>query len=143
MIGKKEFGDSPSESLKYFDFRKEKTIGQDIDEVKKIDKVSGGYDHIWVFGENNKTNDITLKNSATDIQLKVTSDADAVIMYANCYPKENIEFNPSGVDTLNAGITIEPIKFFTRDKVGETLNINPSKEFTRNITYTFSDISTK
>jgi len=133
-------GEISLDKAKEFDFRKEKAIGQHIEKAKELDLTSGGYDHIWKF--NNSTNNtITLKNPDNGISLKVDTDADAVIMYANCYPHTDDAMNPSGKDALYAGITIEPIKFFVQDPNTKELNdiiYTPDKPYTRNITYTFN-----
>lgn len=127
----KDVADTP------WDFRDAKKIGKDIEEAKSKDPVSRGYDHIWKFDDDGEENYVELKNPKTNLSLKVTSDADAVILYSNCYPHEGMEINPSGTDTLFSGITIEPIKSFTKYSV-EDLNITPDKPFSRYISYKFS-----
>lgn len=117
-----------------WDFRNEKRIGKDIAAAKAKDLTSGGYDHIWKFDDKYKTNDIVLKNPNNKISLTVNTDANAVIMYANCYPHENDLMNPSGKDALYAGITIEPIQFF---KKAEDLIRTPDNPYQRHISYTF------
>lgn len=120
-----------------FDFTTTKTIGKDIEAAKASDITSGGYDHIWYFGDDKF--DVKLKNPKNGITLQVDSDADAIIMYANCYPHENDEMNPSGKDTLYSGISVEPYKFFTKDQDSiDGLMITPDKPFERNITYTIT-----
>jgi len=130
-IGKINVKDTP------FDFRGGKAIGKDIEKAKAEDETSGGYDHIWIFNENKQY--INLTNPKTNIKLHVDTDADAIIMYANCYPHTNDEMNPSGKDALYSGISVEPYKFFTKDSVSD-LNIAPDEPFTRNISYTFSGL---
>lgn len=122
-----------------FDFRTGKKIGKDIETAKEYDPISGGYDHIWKFNDGESNRYINLYNDKTKINLHVDTDADAIIMYANCYPHENDEMNPSGKDSLYSGISVEPYKFFTKDTVDD-LMITPDKPFTRNITYTFSTL---
>lgn len=121
-----------------FDFSQEngKPIGQDVEKAKEEDPVSGGYDHIWIFKDENSRY-IELTNPDNKLKLRMDTDADAIIMYSNCYPHKDDEMNPSGKDALYSGISVEPYKFFTKDTVSD-LNITPNNPFKRNISYTVS-----
>lgn len=135
---KKIENDSP------WNFKNGKLVGADIDKAATQDPVSGGYDHIWYFGNNadedKRTCNLELKNDTSHIKLNVESpDSDAVIMYANCYPVDGQKMNDGELDTKYGAITIEPYTFFTTEQQSiEKLFIDKNKSFSRHISYTFS-----
>lgn len=122
--------------FKDWNFTSAKKIGDDIEDAATKDRVSGGYDHVWKFDETSSgLHTVTLANPGTGLSLNVTTDATGIIMYANCFPKENQEMNPGGLDTKYAAITVEPYTFFTRNTVEDALCITPDQTFTRYISY--------
>lgn len=126
-----------------WDFSIAKPIGQNINEAKEKDPISGGYDHIWCLNRNQTSNnpDVILSNLEKNLQLTVTADnqTNGVIMYANCYPHDGMTINDYQTDTLYAGITIEPYKFFANNDASN-LMYTPGNPFTRHINYTISNI---
>ena len=134
VIGEKSLNDTENAP---WNFQNTKNIGQDIAEAKRLDPAAGGYDHIWKFTEGLDTHTITLKNPDNNLQLDVTTDANAVIMYSNCYPNNNLEMITGETDGLYNAITIEPYTFFKSDDVSP-LNITPDKTFSRYISYKLS-----
>lgn len=134
------------ESNSPWNFKSGKNIGKDIQKAKELDSVSGGYDHIWYFGNNTtesaRSCKLEIANDVTKIKLNVeSSDSDAVIMYANCYPVAGQKMNNGEEDTQYAAITIEPYTFFTTEQQSmEKLFINKDKSFSRHISYIFSNI---
>jgi len=128
-----------------FDFyTNPKRIGADIAEAKAFDPVSAGYDHIWYMGTPAGTAETQLNQiilSYNHTKLTVKTDADSVIIYANCYPHEGIAMNTDVADEtdhLNGGLTIEPFTFFTKDQMNDgTAPIfhTPNNPYTRKIIY--------
>lgn len=118
-----------------WNFLEPKEIGKDIKSAEARDPVSGGYDHVWKFNESTeKLHTVTLSNPANGLSLEVSTDATGVILYANCFPKENQEMNPKGKDTRYAGITIEPFTYFGRKSI-DNIIVYPNETFTREIHY--------
>lgn len=140
VIGTKKVTDAGNEP---WNFKTAKEIGKDIEEAARKDVVSGGYDHIWYFGENDNIGENDLVLESDKIRLDVTSeDSNAVIMYSNCWEVDGQEMNDGEKDTKYAAITIEPYTFFTTEQKSiEKLFINKDKSFTRHITYSFSDVN--
>lgn len=124
-----------------WDFKQAKEIGNDIFEAQRQDPISGGYDHIWKFdqGGGSNFNTIKLTHPYNDTKLTVTTDADAVIMYANCFEHEGLIMTDGQADRQYAAITIEPYKFFTTTTVDDLL-IDKGQEFTRYISYQLESV---
>ena len=68
----------------YFDFRKAKTIGQDIDKFEDIQlSRGGGYDHCWVLNQSVKdAPSATLYSPKTKINVDVYTTEDGIQIYA-------------------------------------------------------------
>lgn len=131
VIGEKPVASTP------WDFNGGKKIGDDIEEAKTQDEVSGGYDHIWYFGEDEFNFELSYGNTKLTVD---SIDSNAVIMYANCYPVKDQIMSDDKKDTKYAAITIEPYTFFTTEQQSiEKLFIDKDKSFSRHITYTFSN----
>jgi len=118
------------------------TIGSRIEKAKELDPISGGYDNIWASKEGELLKDIKLFNDKNTLKVSwIGGEANAIIMYSNCYPHINDEMNPSGKDELYAGISVEPYKFFSRNDLSPIMygpNEDNGPTFENVITYTFS-----
>ncbi len=129
-------GDQPVAGTPW-DFTNTKVIDDAmLKQALEADPVSGGIDHIWKFDPSDDGLH-TLSLSSASKTLKVTTDADGVIMYANCFPKEGQLMNDGEEDKQFGAITIEPYKFFTKDTVDDLI-LDKDQKFTRYISYEIS-----
>jgi len=122
------------------------TVGERNDAVKAEDTVSNGYDHIWYMGDPKSAAEDDLNKIILDTdayKLTVKTDANAVIVYANCWPYDGkdgnlkIDMNTANgtqTDEYNGGITVEPFTFFKEGNLEEIYH-SPSNPYTRKIIY--------
>ncbi|MCF0227975.1 MAG: hypothetical protein HUJ52_04085 [Malacoplasma sp.] len=127
-------GQEDIESLKEFDFNLEKEIGKDIEAVATKEPVAKGYDHMFIFTNNNPIHKITLRNPDNELTLEIETDAEAACLYTNNYPKDNLEILGGGNDVIHGSIAVEPQSYFKGNDTS-MLNIDANNSFTRYISY--------
>lgn len=128
---------------KSFNFTDFKSIGDDIEEVAANDPLAAGYDHGWIFNEQQNANDelknkVELQNKDTNIHLTVSTDIDMVFIYANCHPVEGSKMLIYGEDEQYGGVSIEPMVYLNNKADGsgyDNLMCTKDKPFHKHIEY--------
>lgn len=64
-----------------FDFRGEKEIGRDIENPEEQLKIGAGYDHCFLFNEEDKEGKIRLVDEENGLAMEVSTDSKAVVIY--------------------------------------------------------------
>jgi aldose 1-epimerase len=74
-----------------FDFRKEKKIGQNIDDECEQIKIGCGYDHTWLLNKENNCK-VHMYHEASGRALDIYTDQASVVVYSMNFPDEEILF---------------------------------------------------
>lgn len=90
------------------DFRESKTIGDDIEEEYLQNHSAEGYDHPWIFDDQNyEICNVTLSDATSGRQLDIYTTYPSVVVYSNNYPTFKEMIDKKTVDEKYDAICLE------------------------------------
>lgn len=128
----------PLDEAPYFDFRKPKLLGQDIDKEDTALAYGLGYDHIWRLNQGEKA--ITLYDSISKRCMTITTSEPGVVMYTMNHADDPILLENGEPQKMRFAVCFETQKgaIGYNEVNKEEVILNPSENYKSSTTFSFS-----